>query len=207
MKILASIALICAVSAPAVAQDALIYAPCLQQFPVPEELGELDDYIAAMEDAGWNHRTWSFTINRAAPPLLELAAAQRFPSRFRTVLDAMSFVDQAHSNFGMTLDVSQVFARDGVSASVSSYEFEPGQVSVVCTFAGMDIPEFETMFADTLQINDEFAVALARHEPELPPNATLLTVTALRFTGPEALLDPLSMREGISISYRYTAPA
>lgn len=204
MKQLLLALILCAITAPAFAQDDPIYAPCLLQFPAPEEFLAMEDQIAAMEGAGWTHRTWDIMRNRAAPPLAEIEhVASTFPSAFRNAAEAQAFADRAMYIYEQSMEFVEVFTRDGVSASVTSAEFGTGVIGVRCTFAGLSVPDVAQIFAEDENSRDDLAFTMGWIEPSLPDNAIDLTVTALRFDGDEAVLAPLTGREGLMVSYDY----
>ncbi|WP_461428387.1 hypothetical protein [Gymnodinialimonas sp.] len=193
-------------TAPALAQDEAIYAPCLAQFAAPEEFGNVDPYISAMEAAGWAHVPQAaLTVDVTAALAEYEAGSTSLPSQFGSARDAQAFAARAAEWYAQDVQFVQVFTRDGVSASLSAVEYEPGQMGVLCSFAGMEVPGADAMF-DADSVIDDLAVSIGAADVALPEKATRLTVTAIRFTGDAAVLAPLSVREGIGVSYRYEAP-
>lgn len=197
---------LCILALPAMAQDEPIYAPCLMQFPAPAEFADASAYIDAMEAAGWTHRTWGMTRNRAAPALAEIAGVVFLPSRFRNALEAQAYVDQAWGRYEGTMDLLEIFTRDGMSASVTAAELDPGVISVSCTFAGDSVPGVAALTAETTEVDAEFAVVVRRLEPETPDGGEEARGAVFRFQGPDEVLAPLSAREGLQMSFDYTAP-
>ncbi|MBY4894896.1 hypothetical protein KUL25_19225 [Rhodobacteraceae bacterium N5(2021)] len=189
------------------AQDDPIYAPCLMQFPAPSEFADMTDWIAAMEDAGWNHRTWEMMRTSAAPPLAEISIGSRFlPSPFRNAAEAQDFADRALTAFEPSMSVNEIFTRGDLSAAVSTVELDPGVISVLCTFAGPSVPDADAIFAIDERSMDEIGISMGFLEPDLPDNAVSLDVTAIRFNGSDTVLAPITGREGITVAFEYTLP-
>lgn len=196
----------CVLAMPAVAQGDPIYAPCLQQFPAPDEFADASAYIDAMEEAGWTHRTWGMMRNRAAPPLAEVAGVVFFPSRFRNAIEAQTYVDQARERFEGSMDLLEIFTRDGMSASLSAVELDPGVISVSCTFAGLSVPGVAALTAETSEADAEFAIVARPLDPDTSDDGGEARGSVFRFQGPDDVLAPLSAREGLQMSFEYTAP-
>lgn len=192
-------------AAPALAQDDPIFAPCLQQFPAPEEFGDASGYIAAMQDAGWTHLTQAPDREPAAPGLAEISAAVIFfPSAFETVDSALDFVTRAGRSYRQAFQFNEVFSRDGVSAAVSAAQLSPGAITVECIFAGSSLVGMDDLLAQAADSPfGDLAVELVAVDVEEPEKTIRLNVTAVRFVEDEAVLAPLSVREGISLSYAY----
>lgn len=206
MKYIALSAALCVAATPGLAQEEAIYAPCLEQFPAPEEYADASAYINSMEEAGWTHRTWDMMRNRAAPPLAEIDGTIYFPSRFRNVLDAQAYVDQAWERYEGLMHFYEIFTRDGMSAAVTAAETAPGVVRVSCTFAGVSVPGVAALTAETTEADAEFAIVVRPLNPETPDGGGEVNGTVFRFQGPEDVSAPLSAREGLQMSFEYTAP-
>lgn len=204
MKRLVFTTALCAFAAPAIAQDDPIYAPCLLQFSALEEFGNASAYIAAMHDAGWIHVTDAPDRERAAAGLAVVHFAAAFlPSAFNTAGGAQNFVTRAGRAYQPSLPFIEVFARDGVTAAASETQFSPGQLTVQCTFAGSGLESMDDMLAQSGNTPFGLAMELAFVEVAEPEKTINLNVTAMRFVQDEATLAPLSVREGIRLTYTY----
>lgn len=188
------------------AQDMPFYAPCLERFET------VDDYIAAFEAEGWTHRTWEIMRNRAAPPLAEIRGLMTAaPNRFQTAVQAEQYAAAAlerYQEFG--LEFVEILTLGDLSASVAAGDSSVGFI-VRCDFAGPSLPEFDALFGDSMVGREELAFSMGRIEVDAPDAGADVTVTdprevsitAVRIEGDDAVLAPLSAREGVWISVDY----
>lgn len=198
---------LCLFAAPVLAQDDAVYAPCLMHFAAPEEFADIPDYVSAMEDAGWTHRVGDIQRGLATPALANVETILRInPLRFRDASDVQAYVDRAMQRYQPTLGFVELFTRDGMSASITAAEVEPGMIAVLCTFAGPSVPDVARVFAQDQITDPGRAFTSGRIEPDLPEGATNFRMLAVRFEGDEATLAPLSAREGVLLAYNYLVP-
>lgn len=180
-------------------EGGMIHAPCLSGLAAEADL------IAAMNAAGWEHlQRDSARATAAQGPNEALLALVIFQPAFLSPEEVTDFVADAATTQLPRLAQSQVFTRGNLSATIWVNPQADGITVVQCIFAGTSVPGTTEILGDA-----PFALETAAfiyNSLESDPDAGQLHVDALRFTGPEALLAPLSGREAIVVSYQVTPP-
>jgi hypothetical protein len=132
------------------------------------------------------------------------------PQRFRNAVETQAHVDRMADMYRDRIEFDEIFTRDGLSATVSRHvgEFpaEDGSFRVNCTFAGAEVPDTAAIFAADTRGIDSIAIEIGIADVALPEGSLDISVMAIRYTGPEAVLGPLSGREGILVTHDFEPP-